>query len=81
MNSSRTTGRFILQYQCCCEFAEIDYNSVGKAPHFSLQQKQLIILLLLLQIVLFQFTNMFKFLIYIYCVVYVTKLQITPTHP
>lgn len=34
---SRTTVRAILRYQCCCDFADIDYeHSVGYAPHLLL---------------------------------------------
>lgn len=37
LKSYRKTGRAVLRYQCCCEFAEIDYdNSVGRTTKFLL---------------------------------------------
>ncbi len=40
-NFSRKTGRAILQNQCCCEFAEIDYDkSVGFIKKKRKQKKQ-----------------------------------------
>lgn len=36
MKISRKTGRAILRYQCCCDYAEIDYdNSVGRQNKLS----------------------------------------------